>query len=345
AIKYLRELHRIFGDWTTALAAYNCGENLVLRLIKRQGINYLDDFWDLYQRLPEQTRRYVPKFIAVLNIVKQPEKFGFELPEPEKPPEVEEIEITKRLHLKDIARVLGVGQDVLVGLNPELRRKVVPSGGYNLKVPRGKGKLASALDSLPEYKPPQPRYVVHRIRQGDTLSGLARRYRVKVADICRVNRIRPNSILRIGQKLRIPNRRGARKARRRGRSAKAVKKARRFVEVVVKPGDSMWGLARRYGSDVDTIKRLNGLRDYSLRVGQKLRIPSSGRQAAAAERHGPSKPGSSESVGTYSVQPGDTLFSIAKRHGMKLQRLLDLNGLEENSAIRPGQVIRVERKD
>ncbi len=74
AIEYLKELHRLFGDWSTVLAAYNCGEGRVLRLIRGQNINYLDNFWDLYQRLPRETARYVPRFLATLHILNNPEE-------------------------------------------------------------------------------------------------------------------------------------------------------------------------------------------------------------------------------------------------------------------------------
>jgi membrane-bound lytic murein transglycosylase D len=79
AIAYLKELHNMFGDWLTALAAYNCGEGRVLRVISRQQINYLDSFWDLYRKLPNETARYVPRFLATLHIVNNPQKYGFDL--------------------------------------------------------------------------------------------------------------------------------------------------------------------------------------------------------------------------------------------------------------------------
>ena len=78
AIAYLKELHSMFGDWLTVLAAYNCGEGRVLRVISRQNINYMDGFWDLYRQLPNETARYVPRFLATLHIVKNPQKYGFD---------------------------------------------------------------------------------------------------------------------------------------------------------------------------------------------------------------------------------------------------------------------------
>jgi membrane-bound lytic murein transglycosylase D len=85
AIDYLEELHNIFGDWTTVLAGYNCGEGRVLRVIRDQKINYLDNFWDLYEKLPRETARYVPRFLATLHILSDPEKYGFQFEEPDEP--------------------------------------------------------------------------------------------------------------------------------------------------------------------------------------------------------------------------------------------------------------------
>jgi membrane-bound lytic murein transglycosylase D len=108
AIDYLTELHNIFGDWTTVLAGYNCGEGRVLNIIRRQKINYLDDFWDLYEKLPRETAMYVPKFLAVLHILKDPEKYGFSLPEPDDALSYETVSVEKQLQLKTVAKELGV---------------------------------------------------------------------------------------------------------------------------------------------------------------------------------------------------------------------------------------------
>ena len=91
AIAYLKELHNMFGDWLTVLAAYNCGEGRVLRVISRQKINYLDGFWDLYRQLPNETARYVPRLLATLHIVKNPQKYGFDLSTTEKPINFEKV--------------------------------------------------------------------------------------------------------------------------------------------------------------------------------------------------------------------------------------------------------------
>ena len=99
AIKYLTELHSHFGDWTTALAAYNCGEYRFKRVIRSQRTNYLDNFWDLFEMLPRETARFVPRFIATLLIINNPEKYGFDFSTPDPPLEYEIISVNKPVRL------------------------------------------------------------------------------------------------------------------------------------------------------------------------------------------------------------------------------------------------------
>ena len=273
AIQYLQELHSIFGDWLTVLAAYNCGEGTVLRVIREQKVDYLDHFWDLYERLPIETARYVPRFLAVLQILKDPEKYGFKLPEPDPPLQYDTVEVTKQLHLKQISRVLGVDLAELKELNPELRYSITPPKGYEVKVPPGKGELLAAkLDELKPWTMGHKTYVWHRVRRGETLSSIAARYRSRVKDIVLANRLRHKNLIRVGQKLRIPV------GTRGGRGVYAALSPEECApgtgrRHVVRRGETLWEIARRYRVSVRRLKRANGLRSSRLRIGQVLRIP------------------------------------------------------------------------
>jgi membrane-bound lytic murein transglycosylase D len=206
AIAYLKELHQVFGDWATVLAAYNCGEGNVFRVIRQQKVNYLDNFWDLYQRLPQETARYYPRFLAVLAILKDPAKYGFTLDDgQEKSLPYEIVSIDKPVHLKTVAEKIGCSKDDLMDLNPELRQAATPNSVYDLKVPFGlKGVLLACINSLPNWSPPQPKYTVHRVRRGDTLSTIATKYHSSIQRIMEANNIRRAKLLRIGKKLKIP---------------------------------------------------------------------------------------------------------------------------------------------
>ncbi len=142
AIAYLKELHNIFGDWCTVLAAYNCGEARVLQVIRTQRINYLDNFWDLFEKLPQETARYVPRFIATLLIINDPGSFGFDLEEPRPPLPYESVKISKQMLLKDVAKILAVSSESIEGLNPELRLKITPLRALRPEGTRGERRFS-----------------------------------------------------------------------------------------------------------------------------------------------------------------------------------------------------------
>jgi membrane-bound lytic murein transglycosylase D len=207
AIAYFKELHAMFGDWATVLAAYNCGEGSVARVIRAQKIDYLDNFWDFYERLPRETARYFPRFLATLAIIKEPAKYGFTLDPPDAPLPYETVAIERPVHLRTVADKLGVQVDDLSALNPELRREATPNAAYTLRVPPGKtDAVLACLETLPRWTPPKLEYVVHRVRRGENLSLIALRYRTTIDRIVEANNLRKGRMLRVGQKLKIPTR-------------------------------------------------------------------------------------------------------------------------------------------
>lgn len=207
AVAYFKELHNMFGDWATVLAAYNCGEGAVARVIREQKIDYLDNFWDFYERLPRETARYFPRFLAVLAIIKDPAAYGFTLDELDSPLSYENVIIERPVHLKSMAEKIDVELDVLRALNPELRRDATPNTMYALRVPPGKGEaVLASLEKMPKWAPPKVEYVMHRVRRGETLSLIALRYRTSIQRILEANNIRSGKLLRVGQRLKIPMR-------------------------------------------------------------------------------------------------------------------------------------------
>jgi len=336
AIQYLKELHQIFGDWLTVLAAYNCGEGRVLKAIRTQRINYLDNFWDLYEILPMETAFYVPKFLAALHILNDPEAYGFELPAPEQPPEVEKVTIDKPMHLKTIAKHLGVSYPLLKELNPELKRNSTPNRPYDLKLPKGKGTvLLAKLTDIPVWKPPVTPYVIHRVRRGETLSHIARRYRTSVRAIIRLNGLRSSRFIRAGWKLKVPTRYYSYVPKKSSPSNKKKKniapsKLEGFRPYIVRKGDSLWKIARRFNTTAKAIKKLNNLKGTHLRIGQLLYIPPKHLGSASFRTK------------TYVVEEGDSPFMIAQKHQMNLAEFLKLNNLTPRSTIFPGQVLLVK---
>lgn len=270
AIAYMNELHKIFGDWTTVLAAYNCGEGTVLKAIRRQRINYLDNFWDLYSKLPMETARYVPRFLATLHIIKNPEKYGFKLPKVDPSYRFERVKLDRQLSLGTVAVALGISPKVLKDLNPELRYSVTPDEEYELRVPAGKASILLAkLDSLKVWSPPH-RYVLrHRVRRGETLSVIAKRYGSSVRAIMMANNLHSKHFIRAGKLLKVPV--GKRKVAslHRGERQKGLLPGGRYV---VQKGDSLWLIARRFRVSTNTLRRINNLSSNCIYVGQILKI-------------------------------------------------------------------------
>jgi membrane-bound lytic murein transglycosylase D len=319
AIQYLGDLHGMFGDWATALASYNCGENRVKSLIRRQENRHLDGFWDLFGALPSETARYVPRFLATLAIVRNPEAYGLDLPEPNPPIDFETVTVSRHLRLTDLDDTLGLERDALVGLNPELRRGTTPADSYELRVP---STLAASFDEkvedLPPYVPPREvTFARYRIRRGDTLSTIARRYRTTVGAIARASHLSSRNRIRVGQRLKIPRQGGSLPP------MAASKSGGTSVTHTVRRGDSLWKLASRYGTTVNLIKQENGLRADGLAVGQRLAIRTRSTTGARS----------------YRVRPGDTIGRIARAENLSVGRLLLANGLSRSSTIYPGQVI------
>jgi len=267
AIQYMIELHDMFGDWTTAIAAYNCGEAAVQRVIRAQKVDYFDSFWDIFANLPFETARHVPRFIATLLIVSDPAKYGFELPVPDPPLTSETIKVNAAVKLATLSQNLSLDPAVLVGLNPELRHDSTPNYPYDLRVPAGYGEPCLAcIASLPQYIPPDVVTDRHTVRPGDTLGAIARRYRTSVDGLKRLNGLRSN-LIRVGQVLRVPSRGGVEVA-----PAAAAAKPGEAVTHIVRNGDNLFQIAKAYGTTVEKIKADNGLVSDIIAVGQKLVI-------------------------------------------------------------------------
>ncbi|MGB7295514.1 MAG: LysM peptidoglycan-binding domain-containing protein [Candidatus Aminicenantales bacterium] len=271
AIQYLIELHSFFGDWLTALAGYNCGEIRVQNVIRSQRINYLDNFWDLFRQLPFETARYVPRFIATLLIIKHPDKYGFELPPLDPPLCFDTIAVDKPFKLATLATALGINAAELVALNPELRHDSTPSYEYSLRVPAGQQDRALlAAAGLAKWIPPEAQYTWHTVRKGETLSTIAVRNRTSVSAIVRLNNLRSKHYLRIGQRLKIPGR-GATVASSRAQSNLSSAESEGKVRYVVKPGDTLFSIAKSFSMKLDDFIALNGVsREITIYPGQKL---------------------------------------------------------------------------
>lgn len=324
ALGYLGDLYAMFDDWFLALAAYNCGEYRVLREINRTGKR---DYWTM--RLPRETRNYVPKFLAVVHLIENAEKYGVEWPETHQPHLVEEVHVDKSVTLKHVADLLAMPQDDLKALNSDIRYGVTPPAGYTLRVPLGAGStLLGSLDELPEsnFKPP-PEVRRYRVRRGDTLGHIARRFRTSVSRLRRMNRIR-GSLIRIGQVIRVPGRSYNNRLWVDGGASYGT--PQNAAAHTVRRGDSLDRIARYYGTSVTALKRANGLRGDLIHPGQVLRLSGNGQAGARGTNGGPV---------TYDIRSGDTLSRIARDFKVTVSALMRANPNVQARYLKVGQRI------
>lgn len=283
AISHLADLKAMFGSWELALAAYNSGPGRVERAIRRSGGQ--TDFWAIRRYLPRETRNYVPALWAALLVAKNPTDYGLPV-FPEQQACVGRIEVYGPLDIDVLAEAASLDADHLAEINPALVRRVTPmKGSYLLAVPCGaEEKTKTALASIPPDK--RIRRLFHTIVRGDTLGAIARRYGVSVATIESANQIRNHRALRIGQTLVIPRyptapatTTAASRSSRKASSTKVAKvrtqpsKQAERQRYVVRRGDTLAAIARRFGTSVEKLQRRNRLGGTTIRPGDVLLMP------------------------------------------------------------------------
>ena len=176
--------------------------------------------------------------------------------------------------MKAVAKHLGVEYGTMRDLNPELRYNFTPKRPYPLKVPEGKGEsLLAKINEIPVWHPPEPIYVRHRVRNGESLSIIARRYRTTVRAIMAMNGLRSSHYIKAGWKLKIPTKPRYASARKAPITIYALQMKGESLEYVVQKGDSLWKIATQFGTKAEIIQTLNHLTTTQLDVGQVLKIP------------------------------------------------------------------------
>lgn len=270
AAAYLKDLYDMFGTWSLSMAAYNAGEGSVSRAINKTGTL---DFWKLSESrtIVTETREYVPRFIAAKAIANDPAAYGLDKIFYEEPLKFDEVRVSKPVSLDAVARACGVTLDEIKGLNPELKRSCTPPNtpGYRLKVPHGAGKTFLAkYESLPE----SAKKIVadtgktgtYKVRRGDTLSRIARKYGTSTTRLASLNGLKSKSLIRAGQRLKVSG----------GTVVAASTPSGKYR---VRNGDTLWGISQKFGVSMDSIKKVNSIgRRTVIKPGQRLVIPSKG---------------------------------------------------------------------
>ncbi|WP_196758013.1 LysM peptidoglycan-binding domain-containing protein [Stutzerimonas stutzeri] len=325
ALRYLSYLHGLFnGDWLLALAAYNAGEGTVSRAIERnQKLGLPTDYWNL--PLPQETRDYVPKLLALSQLIQAPEAYGINLNPIANEPYFEVIALKQRMDLARVAKLADLDEDELYQLNPAFTRRITLDGPQQLLVPMEKAEMLAA--NLALMKPQElVDWQQYQVRAGDTLGTIANRHHLTVNIIRDVNRLKSDS-LRVGQVLSIPTS-GDAQASRELLHAVARQPAATPRSYRVKPGDNLWDIAKAQRVSVRDLQRWNKLSGSQLKVGQALFLQ--GPAASVAQKKG-------DAPTYYKVQKGDSLYQIAKRFNVQLTNLKTWN--KGADVLRPGQLL------
>ncbi|MBD31095.1 MAG: hypothetical protein CMG44_02715 [Candidatus Marinimicrobia bacterium] len=267
ACAYLSNLYEEFDNWYLALAAYNSGEGRIRRATR---LHQTSDFWQLHS-LPRETRNYMPYFLEATIMAKNPKDFGFvRKRNADKALKYDVVSVEKSADLTVLAKAAGTSFKTLQSLNPELRQSATPAKAYQLKIPMGmKKKFINNYNALPENERFAPQFITHRVRNGESLWYISRKYRVSQSDIASVNKIRNRNNLRIGQKLTIPvpgmNIPRSSRAQMPSSHSKVIYKVRR--------GDTLGHIAEDYSTRASKIRQWNGMK-YGQHIfpGQKLTL-------------------------------------------------------------------------
>ena len=343
AAHHLKDLYNQFGDWYLAMAAYNSGPGTVQSAVKRTGYA---DFWELYKRnvLPKETRNYVPIILAVTIMAKNPAQYGLADIVPEQPVPYDAVKIDYSVDLRLVAQCIDVSPATLQDLNPSLLRLATPKDQtFELRLPVGtRDRYLAAIEPIPQQMRVWWRY--HAVAQGDTLASIARTYRTSPAAIEKENRLQADDELKPDSKLIIPIPPGQHAATEDGASY-----ARHTTRYKVRHGDTVQTVADNFSLPPTMIRRWNHLRGDSLR-GRRVvyvHLPVTP-NALASEKPAPAKsksnrdlhPVSPKTVQHHTVQPGETLTSIASTHHTTVEALKRDNG--GLAMLRPGMVLLIK---
>ncbi len=343
AARHLIDLNQRFGDWYLSLAGYNCNPRKVEYNMRRYRTR---DFWKL-RRLPRQTRNYIPTFLAAVIIAKNPEKFGFFV-EKQPPLTVDTVHVSESLDLNVVAKLVDTSYAYIREINPAVLRWVTPPGvkNFTLYLPSGtREKFKEGYKKIPDSE--KRSWVRHRIREGETLSTIARKYHTSMYVIKSVNKLRSNFI-RAGKYLLIPvpqnkqhyySRIAKKSYKKTTRKRITNVPGHKKVIYTVKPGDTLGEIAELYQTRASKIRAWNGLRyGQYIRPKQKLTIwiPKEGLKEKKKE------PEVVDPSLYYTVRTGDTLWDIAKKYGLTIRELKKLNN-KRTSRIRPGERLKISK--
>ncbi|NLY21837.1 MAG: LysM peptidoglycan-binding domain-containing protein [Bacteroidales bacterium] len=345
AARHMRDLYDIYNDWALVLAAYNAGAGRINRAVLNSGGK--TNYWEILPYLPAETRNYVPAFIAVsyimsyykeLNIVPSPPKF--------KDVEIDTIAIKYNTNLKTISDFFEIPYEDLKFLNPQYIKDIIPSSEnqiYCIRIPKKYqmqfySKEKAFYDTLLAQRTitvdtnitknvpalqNTGNVIYHKVQRGQTLSGIAAKYRVTVSDIKRWNNLKSNMIY-VGQKLKIysstpPSKTSSVTSTNTTNQTSSSSAKTQNIVHVVKSGETLSGIASKYGVSVNNIKNWNNLSSDKISIGQKLIINPTEQTSSKT---------STQQI--HVVKRGETLSGIASKYGVSVNNIKNWNNLSSD---------------
>ena len=341
ALDYLEYLEGLNdGNWLNAIASYNSGEGNVLRAARRnRNAGKPTDFWHL--KLPKETIMYVPKLLALVEIVSDPDKYNLTLPVVVDEQQFVVADIESQLDLSLAAELAGVDVDTVYQYNPGYNRwSTDPAGPHRLVMPVTVAeKFEAALSEVPAGE--RVRWKRHKVRNGEAISQIAEKYNTTASTIRAANNLRGNTI-RAGHHLMIPVAKKPLSAYSQSADARLAKTQNRKrkgskVEHIVRNGESFWTISRRYNVTHRQLAAWNGMAPGdTLSVGKRLVVWTN--TASEAPRTSPTQAlGNTTRKLRYTVRNGDSLYLIARKFRVGIDQIARWNKIDKNKILRPGQ--------
>lgn len=380
AADYFKELYSLFGSWYLAMASYNVGEGRVKREVNRHDTR---DFWEIAKKrkLPKETINYIPKYLAARLIAKNPAKYGFEGIDYLLPIEFDTIKVEHPVNLRMMSEKMNINYEDFKALNPKFKGEVAPlsNGKAILRVPVG--SVETALVAAGDSKVDKVEFIAdtgdiqeYKIRRGESLYTIARKYRTTVAYLRDLNDIPRKKRLKVGSKIYVPDRTPRLtpvEKQQTTRIGEQIIQEGISKFYIVQSGDSLFSIAMKYNTTVEQLKKLNQIkRGRLLKVGAKIKLPEgvstddgksdeqksqnsqnstlkkfnrSNRMLASARiklNHSLKK--NKKHIAKYHVvKRGENLTLIAKKYDVDVLGLKKDNRLKPNSKLLVGQRIAI----
>ena len=345
AANYLNDLNKMFkGDWLLSIAAYNAGPGRIQRAIDTNiKLGKKTDFWSL--DLPQETEKYVPKLLALSQVIKNPSRYNQKLLEIDNKPFLNEVELDSQFDLALISQWTGLSIDQIYNYNPGLKRWATPESlPYIMLLPEE--VIYSFNDNLSKQgQRPKISWTRYKIKQGDSLSLIAQNYNTTIGQIISVNEL-DNDVIRADKYLIVPL---AQKSEgyyslsdnQREKSRLNIQKNSEKIIYTVVAGDSLWKISTKFGTTINNLVRWNKISPSdSLSIGKELVVLRGNKNKTELAKITNTGIDINRDI-FYTVKEGDNLSRIAQKYNVKIAEIRSWNDLNKEYILQPGDKLTI----